>query len=57
MPWIQQAVTENHIADVVAMMTGIPVQKVAEKEIVTHIDKYKKAKELGESFAKEITDA
>lgn len=32
-------------------------EKVAEKEIVTHIEKYKKAKELGETFAKEITDA
>ena len=32
-------------------------EKVAEKEIVDNIDRYKKAKELGESFAKEITDA
>ena len=32
-------------------------EKVAEKEIVVHIDKYKKAKKLGEEFAKEITDA
>ena len=32
-------------------------EKVAENEIVTHIDRYKKAKKLGEDFAKEITDA
>lgn len=31
-------------------------EKVAEKEIVIHLDKYKKAKDLGEQFAKEITD-
>ena len=31
-------------------------EKVAEKEIVRHIDRYKKAKELGIAFAKEITD-
>ena len=32
-------------------------EKVAEKEIVVHLDKYKKAKDLGEQFAKEITSA
>ena len=32
-------------------------EKVAEKEIVVHIDKYKEAKVLGEKFAKEITSA
>jgi hypothetical protein len=30
-------------------------EKVAEKEIVKNIDKYKKAKKLGEEFAKEVT--
>jgi len=32
-------------------------EKVAEKQIVINIDRYKKAKELGEEFAKEVTDA
>ena len=31
-------------------------EKIAESEIVRHIDRYKKAKELGESFAKEVTN-
>ena len=31
-------------------------EKVAEKEIVKSIDKYKKAKKLGEDFAREVTD-
>ena len=31
-------------------------EKVAENEIVKHIDRYKKAKKLGEEFAKEITN-
>jgi len=31
-------------------------EKVAEKEIVVHIDKYKEAKVLGEKFAKEIVN-
>ncbi len=28
----KETVTENHIADVIAMMTGIPVQRIAEQE-------------------------
>ena len=31
-------------------------EKIAEKEIVRNLEKYKKAKKLGEAFAKEITD-
>ena len=31
-------------------------EKIAEKEIVSHLDRYKKAKELGNSFAKEIVN-
>lgn len=32
-------------------------EKVAEKQIVLNIGKYKEAKKLGEKFAKEIVDA
>ena len=28
-------VTEDHVGDVVAMMTGIPVQRIAEKKAVS----------------------
>ena len=31
-------------------------EKVAEQEITKHLSRYKKAKDLGEKFAKEITN-
>ena len=46
-------VTEDHVGDVVAMMTGIPVQRIAEKESgkLARMDKDIEGKVIGQEDA------
>ena len=43
--------------DKIILNPRVWAEKVAEKEIVVHIDRNKEAKNLGEQFAKEIASA